>query len=165
LEALLEALIEFALSVGEDIEITVLAMSDFLKALEDKMDLGFDHKDDRIVSESGIGADEEVKIGEARDSDTEIGLAASLPEFIEFLIVESVDFHGFDEVVDAEACGINEDISGAVGAVLGLDAVGGDGFDGIGHKLNMGALEGGVIIIRDEDAFASEAVIGGEFFS
>ena len=161
----MEPLVEFALSFGEDIEVAVLALAEFLEALEDEVDLGFDHEDDRIVAKSGIGADEEVEIGEARDSDTEISLAAALPDLVEFLVVESVDFHGFDEVVDAKACGIHEDISGAMGAVLGLDAVRGDGFDGVGHKLDIGALESGVVIIGDQDAFASHAVIRGEFFS
>ena len=76
-EFLLNVFVEMFLNLGPHVDALRTATRHSVNGLHDVLDLLFDHEHDRIVSQSGVGAEEEKQVGEALGCDAEMGASAS----------------------------------------------------------------------------------------
>jgi len=81
---------------------------------------------------------------------------------VEALPVAADDVDAQQVVVRSEARAPDQRFVGALDPVVCADPRGRDAIDGGGDEIDVVALQGRVVIARDEDALASEGVVGRE---
>ena len=151
---------ESLLGVCADFDDAVLAALHELQTLHGVADLGFDHQDDGIVAEAGVGPEKHKEIREAGDGDAEIGAHALSPGVVNFHAAAADDAATDERFGGAEAGAINQDVDGALHAVFGDDAVLAHFGDAIGDQLDVRTVERRVVIVGNQHALAAQLIVG-----
>src|SRR6266850_3990494 len=123
-------------------------------------DLRFDHEDDGIVAQAGVGPEKHEEIGEATDGYTEIGVHSFLPGAVNFSAAFSHHAAPYERFRGPEAGAMNQSVDRALHSIVRDDAAFADLGDGLGDEFDIGAFERWIEIIRNENALAAQLIVG-----
>src|SRR6266852_219859 len=143
-----------------DFQDVLLSALHELQAIHSIANLRFDHEHDGIVAQSGVGPEKHEEIGEAADGDAEIGAHALSPGVVNFHAALPHHAAPNERLGGAEAGAINQNVRRALGPILGDDAMLAHLGDGFGDEFYIRAVERRIEIIGNENALATELIIG-----
>src|SRR6266446_1618040 len=66
----------------------------------------------------------------------------------------------YERLGSAEACAVNEHVDGALHSIVSEDAAFADFGDAFGDEFDIRTIEGGIVVVGNEDAFAAELIVG-----
>src|SRR5713101_4527911 len=133
-----------------------------LQAIHGVADLGFDHENDGIVAESGVRAEKHEEIGEAADRDAEIGGHAFAPGVVNFQAALPYQAAPDERLGGAKTGAVNQDVDRTLDAIARDDAVLADFGDGFGDEFDVRTIEGGIVVVGNEDTFAAQLIVRSE---
>jgi len=131
-----------------------------LQTLDRVADLGFDHEDDGIVAQSGVGTEEYEEIGEAADGNAKIGGHTLPPGVVNFHPALPHHANADERFGGTEARAINQNVDRALHSIVRDDAAFPDLGDSPGDKFHIGAVQRRIEIIRNENALAAQLIVG-----
>ena len=110
-------------------------------------------------AEVGVRPVHDEQVREAGNGHPEVGIRAFAPGLVQVQAAPAADLHRRQEPGALEAGGENDHVGWSLGAVLGDHAALGQPPDPLGYELDVGAVQRGVVVRRDQDALAAEHVI------
>src|SRR6266403_2705119 len=155
---------EALLGFRADFDHALFAALHEFQALHRVARLGFDHQNNGIVAEAGVGPEEHKEIGESRDRDPEVRGHSLSPGVVNFHAAATDDTARDQRLGGAKAGAINQNVDAALYTILSDDAVLAHFRDGVGNELHIGAIEGWLEIVRHPHALAAQLIFGRQCF-
>src|SRR5260370_19979733 len=153
-----EALLDFR----ADCQDALLSALHEFQAIHGVANLRFDHQNDGIVAQAGVGAEKDAEIGKTINGDGEIGGHALSPGVVNFHAAIPHDAAANEGLRCAEAGAVDQDVDGALDAVARDDAVLADFGNPIGDKFDVRTIESGIVVVGNKNALAAQQIVRSE---
>src|SRR3974390_2316736 len=127
--------------------------------MQDVAGLCLDHENDGIVSEPGVGPDQNEEVGEARYRDAEKRFGAVAQLMRQAVAAAAPDLYFGQRYVLPKTCRINERVEFVLAPVRGDEAATRRIADRFGNKRDVILVECLVVIVRNQDALAADLII------
>src|SRR6266436_7632228 len=136
------------LNFRADLEDPLLPALHQLQAIHGVTNLGFDHENDGIVAQSGVGAKEHEQVGETADGDAEIGGHPFAPGIVNFYAALPHEAAPDERLGGAETGAVNQDVNRTLDTIARDDAVLADFGDAFSDELDVRTIKSGVVIVE-----------------
>src|SRR6266446_2496265 len=153
---------EGLLNFRTDFQDALLPAFHQLHAINGVTNLGFDHENDGIVAQSGVGAEKHEEIREASDSYAEIGGHPFAPGIVNFYAALPHQAAPNERLGGAETGAVNQDVNRTLDTIARDDAVLADFGDAFSDEFDVRTIKSGVVIVGNEDAFAAQLIVRSE---
>ena len=163
-EHLLKAVVEAAKGVLFQGHALNLALAHEGQAAANVGDLAFQHVDDGVVAQVGVGAIKHEEIGKARHGDAQIGCGTLAPGLVQLQPRQAADAHGSEEISGGETGTANESVHLMLLAVFGFHSLWRDPGDGSADEGDVVLIQAGQIVAAQQDAFTANGVVRNQFF-
>ena len=136
-----------------------------LDALDDVAGLGLGGLDERLVARRRVGPLQHEEVREPGHGHGAVAAGTVRPRLVQGHAVATRDRHGTHEALGVEAGGEDQHVELVDGAVGGLDALGHDADDVVGHHVDGVTLDLAVEAAGDDQALAQRVVGGGQLLA
>ena len=162
LQGLLHLPVLLAIGVRIDFHAAGAAAPQGCQTAHHMRDLAFQHVDDGVVTQIGVGAIQHEEVGKTRHGHAEIGAGPFAPDGVEVDAIASGNAHRRQKLGGGKAGAVHQHIGGVQRAVFGFHTVRMDAADRCGDQRDVGPRHGGQVVAGEQDALAADRIVRRE---